>query len=97
MKLFTSKVLYETYPDYPEGKLSQIRSILEPIIVIETLDITSQIIDLDKFFVFIEKVTKMFPPAPTNTTTTITYNYLCYRNYYSFQHTSTQHMCKHLQ
>ena len=28
LKLFTSKVLYETYPEYPEGKLSQIRSIL---------------------------------------------------------------------
>ena len=28
MKLFTSKLLYETYPDYPEGKLSKIRSIL---------------------------------------------------------------------
>lgn len=28
LKLFTSKVLYETYTDYPEGKLSKIRSIL---------------------------------------------------------------------
>ena len=28
LKLFTSKVLYENYPDYPEGKLSKIRSIL---------------------------------------------------------------------
>ena len=28
LKLFTSKLLYETYPDYPEGKLSKIRSIL---------------------------------------------------------------------
>ena len=28
LKLFTSKMLYEQYPDYPEGKLSKIRSIL---------------------------------------------------------------------
>lgn len=28
LKLFTSKLLYETYPDYPEGNLSKIRSIL---------------------------------------------------------------------
>lgn len=28
LKLFTSKLLYETYPDYPEGRLSKIRSIL---------------------------------------------------------------------
>ena len=28
LKLFTSKLLYEKYPDYPEGKLSKIRSIL---------------------------------------------------------------------
>ena len=28
LKLFTSKLLYETYPDYPEGDLSKIRSIL---------------------------------------------------------------------
>ena len=28
LKLFTSKVLYETYTNYPEGKLSKIRSIL---------------------------------------------------------------------
>jgi len=28
LKLFVSKLLYETYPDYPEGKLSKIRSIL---------------------------------------------------------------------
>ena len=28
LKLFTSKLLYEIYPEYPEGKLSQIRSIL---------------------------------------------------------------------
>ena len=28
LKLFTSKLLYETYPDYPEGELSKIRSIL---------------------------------------------------------------------
>ena len=28
LKLFTSKLLYESYPDYPEGKLSKIRSIL---------------------------------------------------------------------
>ena len=28
LKLFTSKMLYETYPEYPEGKLSKIRSIL---------------------------------------------------------------------
>ena len=28
LKLFTSKLLYEAYPDYPEGKLSKIRSIL---------------------------------------------------------------------
>lgn len=28
LKLFTSKLLYEQYPDYPEGKLSKIRSIL---------------------------------------------------------------------
>ena len=28
LKLFTSKLLFETYPDYPEGKLSKIRSIL---------------------------------------------------------------------
>ena len=28
LKLFTSKLLYETYPDYTEGKLSKIRSIL---------------------------------------------------------------------
>ena len=28
LKLFTSKLLYELYPDYPEGKLSKIRSIL---------------------------------------------------------------------
>jgi len=28
LKLFTSKMLYEIYPDYPEGKLSKIRSIL---------------------------------------------------------------------
>lgn len=28
LKLFTSKLLYEIYPDYPEGKLSKIRSIL---------------------------------------------------------------------
>ena len=28
LKLFVSKLLYETYPDYSEGKLSKIRSIL---------------------------------------------------------------------
>ena len=28
LKLFTSKLLYETYPEYPEGNLSKIRSIL---------------------------------------------------------------------
>ena len=28
LKLFTSKMLYEAYPEYPEGKLSKIRSIL---------------------------------------------------------------------
>lgn len=28
LKLYTSKLLYETYPDYPEGRLSKIRSIL---------------------------------------------------------------------
>ena len=28
LKLFTSKMLYEMYPEYPEGKLSKIRSIL---------------------------------------------------------------------
>lgn len=28
LKLFTSKLLYEAYPDYPEGNLSKIRSIL---------------------------------------------------------------------
>lgn len=28
LKLFTSKQLFETYPDYPEGDLSKIRSIL---------------------------------------------------------------------
>ena len=28
LKLFTSKLLYETYPEYPEGALSKIRSIL---------------------------------------------------------------------
>ena len=28
LKLFTSKLLYESYPDYPEGRLSKIRSIL---------------------------------------------------------------------
>lgn len=28
LKLYTSKLLYETYPNYPEGKLSKIRSIL---------------------------------------------------------------------
>lgn len=28
LKLFTSKLLYESYPNYPEGKLSKIRSIL---------------------------------------------------------------------
>lgn len=28
LKLFTSKLLFETYPDYPEGDLSKIRSIL---------------------------------------------------------------------
>ena len=28
LKLFTSKLLYEMYPEYPEGKLSKIRSIL---------------------------------------------------------------------
>lgn len=28
LKLFTSKLLYEKYPEYPEGKLSKIRSIL---------------------------------------------------------------------
>lgn len=28
LKLFTSKLLYETYPDFPEGELSKIRSIL---------------------------------------------------------------------
>ena len=28
LKLFTSKMLYEIYPEYPEGKLSKIRSIL---------------------------------------------------------------------
>ena len=28
LKLFTSKLLYNTYPDYPEGNLSKIRSIL---------------------------------------------------------------------
>jgi ribonuclease-3 len=28
LKLFTSKLLYETYPEYPEGDLSKIRSIL---------------------------------------------------------------------
>lgn len=28
LKLFTSKLLYETYPNYPEGNLSKIRSIL---------------------------------------------------------------------
>ena len=28
MKLFTSKLLYNTYPNYPEGDLSKIRSIL---------------------------------------------------------------------
>ena len=28
LKLFSSKLLYETYPEYPEGDLSKIRSIL---------------------------------------------------------------------
>ena len=28
LKLFTSKLLYETYPESPEGELSKIRSIL---------------------------------------------------------------------
>ncbi len=28
LKLYTSKLLYENYPDYPEGSLSKIRSIL---------------------------------------------------------------------
>ena len=28
LKLFTSKLLYETYPEAPEGELSKIRSIL---------------------------------------------------------------------
>jgi len=28
LKLFVSKLLYETYPNYPEGRLSKIRSIL---------------------------------------------------------------------
>ena len=28
LKLFTSKLLYNTYSDYPEGDLSKIRSIL---------------------------------------------------------------------
>lgn len=28
LKLFSSKLLYETYPNYPEGELSKIRSIL---------------------------------------------------------------------
>jgi len=51
LKLFTSKLLYETYPDYPEGDLSKIRSIL----------VSDAILSKIAFEIGIDKVIKLGP------------------------------------
>ena len=51
LKLFTSKLLYETYPDYPEGELSKIRSIL----------VSDAILSQIAFQIGIDKLIKLGP------------------------------------
>ena len=46
LKLFTSKLLYNTYPDYPEGNLSKIRSILVSDNILQDGDTITIIKDL---------------------------------------------------
>lgn len=46
LKLYSSKLLYEKYPDYPEGKLSKIRSILVSDNILSKIAID---IGLDKY------------------------------------------------
>lgn len=48
LKLFTSKLLYENYPEYSEGKLSKIRSIL---VSDYTLSKIARQIELDKLII----------------------------------------------
>ena len=51
LKLFTSKFLYEKYPDYPEGDLSKIRSIL----------VSDNILSKIAFDIGIDKLIKLGP------------------------------------
>lgn len=51
LKLFTSKLLYNTYPDYPEGDLSKIRSIL----------VSDNILSKIAFEIGIDKIIKLGP------------------------------------
>ena len=48
LKLFTSKLLYETYPKAPEGELSKIRSILVSDAILAKV---AKIIELDKLII----------------------------------------------
>ncbi len=45
LKLFTSKLLYEKYPDFPEGELSKIRSILVSDVILAKIAV---LIGVDK-------------------------------------------------
>lgn len=49
LKLYTSKLLYEIYPNYPEGKLSKIRSILVSDYTLHKIALE---IGLDKIMIF---------------------------------------------
>ena len=51
LKLFTSKLLYEIYPEYPEGNLSKIRSIL----------VSDNILSKVAFEIGLDKVIKLGP------------------------------------
>ena len=51
LKLFTSKLLYELYPNYPEGNLSKIRSIL----------VSDNILSKVAFEIGIDKIIKLGP------------------------------------
>ena len=51
LKLFTSKLLYETFPEYPEGELSKIRSIL----------VSDNILAKAAFEIGLDKIIKLGP------------------------------------
>ncbi len=51
LKLFTSKLLYETFPEYPEGDLSKIRSIL----------VSDNILAKAAFEIGLDKIIKLGP------------------------------------